>query len=252
MSQQRIRVKRRATSTVPDDILTDPLLSWPARVVLGWMLGRSPEFELHVWYLRKLFKLSEKQWVRIRRNLEQQGYFLQQREKGKEGQFIWTNTVSDQAEFLPPPHKRGDGPPPLKRPDGQPSDGNLGDKPVGSNSTFINTTTTNQVVVDEEIKNLVDAAVWAATSPIKNEAGYRRAVRLRILENGVTQDDLQALEKFKKASKEKERRAQEDAAQRGRANLNVDPVAQAKGEQLLPPHLRQIAAKNHHQEEARE
>lgn len=146
---QTINIRRRATSTVPDDILTNSRLSWAARVVLGWMLGRSPEFELHVWYVRKTFKLTERQWVRIRRELEQEGYYLQSKEQDEDtGKFKWTNIVSDKQEFRPSPicpslPKRGDGhPSPPQPPDGQPSDGGQGDIPVVSHTNSINTTTT--------------------------------------------------------------------------------------------------------------
>lgn len=146
---QTINIKRRATSTVPDDILTNTRLSWAARVVLGWMLGRSPEFELHVWYVRKTFKLTERQWVRIRRELEQEGYYLQSKEQDEEtGKFKWTNIVSDKQEFRPSLQKPslqkwGDGhPSPPKPSDGQPSDGGQRDIPVVSHTNSINTTTT--------------------------------------------------------------------------------------------------------------
>ena len=151
---QTINIRRRATSTVPDDILTNSSLGWAARVVLGWMLGRSPEFELHVWYVRKTFKLTERQWVRIRRELEQEGYYLQSKEQDEDsGKFKWTNVVSDKQEFSPQVlqpsplrpslQKQGDGhPPPQKPSDGQPSDGGQRDIPVVNQTNCSNTTTT--------------------------------------------------------------------------------------------------------------
>lgn len=41
------------------------------------------------------------------------------------------------------------------------------------------------------------------------------------------------------------RRAQEEATLQQKVHSQLDPAAQAKGEQLLPPHLRQRATKNH-------
>lgn len=51
-----------------------------------------------------------------------------------------------------------------------------------------------------EIDLLVDAAVWIAASStqIKNEAGYRHAVRQRILADGATPEDYQAVEAYKR------------------------------------------------------
>lgn len=58
-----IKVKRRAFSVVPDDILADARLSWRARVLLAWMLGRSENFDLRIHHIRKVFRISEQQWA---------------------------------------------------------------------------------------------------------------------------------------------------------------------------------------------
>jgi len=205
---QKIQVKRRATSTIPDDILTNNKLSWAARVVLGWMLGRSPEFDLRIWYVRKCFVLSDQQWVKIRKEMQEEGFFFQQKDQGENGKFEWTNIVSDQPEFKPSPLKPGDGSPPH----GSPPHGNRGDKPVGSNTNLINTTTPPPVVV--EIDDFVESAVWA-TPPTTSEAGFRRAVRQRIGDGGPSPEDQRTLDSWRAwrgqqeaVAEEKERDAQ--------------------------------------------
>lgn len=96
---QAITIRKRPFSIVPDDVLTNANLSWGARVVLAWMLGRSADFVLYVSYVRKIFRLSEAQWVRYRRQMQGEGYFYQRREKGENGKFRWVNIVSDTPEF---------------------------------------------------------------------------------------------------------------------------------------------------------
>jgi hypothetical protein len=129
---QTIKVRRRAFSVVPDDILTDDRLSWRARVLLAWMLGRSPDFELRVWYVRKVFRLSEQQWVRARKEMQSAGYFQQERVQGDQGKFRWAHFVTDTPE-PPSPQKPGDGQPcDGTSSDGRPGHGEKGDKPIQS------------------------------------------------------------------------------------------------------------------------
>lgn len=93
-----ISIKRRAFSAVPDDILTDSRLGWTARVVLSWMLGRSSDFKLNIWHVRKTFKLSEQQWLRARREMQAAGYFQQKRERDSQGKIKWLQVVTDTPE----------------------------------------------------------------------------------------------------------------------------------------------------------
>ncbi len=222
---QKIQVKRRATSTIPDDILTNNKLSWAARVVLGWMLGRSPEFDLRIWYVRKCFVLSDQQWVKIRKEMQGEGFFFQQKEQGGNGKFEWTNIVSDQPEFKPSPQNAGDG---------LPSHGKRGDKPIWSDTNLIDTTTptTTKVV---EIDDLVEAAVWTTrlTSEIKSEAGFRNRVRARIVSAGrPSNEDLLALKAWR-AHQKRIADEQENAALHEQERKVADEhVAQQKARSL--------------------
>lgn len=92
---QTIKVKRRAFSVVPDDILVDDRLSYRTRILLAWMLGRSPDFELRIWYIRKVFQLSEKQWRQARREMQSAGYFQQERAHNAGGRIVWSHFVTD-------------------------------------------------------------------------------------------------------------------------------------------------------------
>ncbi|CAM3628240.1 hypothetical protein [Halomonas casei] len=107
-----IKVKRRAFSVVPDDILADARLSWRARVLLAWMLGRSENFDLRIHHIRKVFRISEQQWVKARKEMQAVGYFHQERIRGEKGRLRWVNCVTETPE---PPS-------PQKPPNGKPSD----------------------------------------------------------------------------------------------------------------------------------
>lgn len=143
---QVIAVRKRPFSVVPDDLLTNANLSWGARVVLAWMVGRSPDFELYIWYVRKVFRLSETQWVRYRRQMQREGYFHQRREKDTSGKFRWVNIVSDTPEFSQSAHEPTKQAEPSHRDggDGKPSggtasNGEAGDKPALPPTNLSNT-----------------------------------------------------------------------------------------------------------------
>lgn len=95
---QTVKIKRRAYSMVYDDILLDERLSWRTRVVLSWMLGRSPDFEIRIWYIRKLFSLSNQQWNSARKEMKAAGYFHQERTHTDSGKIAWAHFVTDTPE----------------------------------------------------------------------------------------------------------------------------------------------------------
>lgn len=108
---QTIKIKRapiRPYTHVYDDILTDDRLGYRARILLAWMLGRSPEFELRVWYIRKVFRLSDQQWKHARKEMQLAGYFQQERIQDKEGKIGWAHFVTD-TPASPSPQKPSDG-----------------------------------------------------------------------------------------------------------------------------------------------
>lgn len=94
-SQATVNRKLRSAS-VPDAVLEDCELSFPARIVLAWALGRQDGFEVWIWYMCKQLGLSDKSWPRVRRELIAAGFFIQRREKGEDGKFIWKNEFTDE------------------------------------------------------------------------------------------------------------------------------------------------------------
>jgi len=56
-------------------------------------------------------------------------------------------------------------------------------------------TTTNHLVVVEDLEDLIEAGIWAEglTSSIRNEAGLRRKIRTRLMAEGPNAEDLHAL-----------------------------------------------------------
>lgn len=79
------------------------------------------------------------------------------------------------------------------------------------------TPTYHQVGAEEEIDQLLDAAVWATTATIKSESAYRAKIRARLVEHGPTQEDCRALIAWRKyqekelAVAEAQEREQHDA-----------------------------------------
>lgn len=94
-SQATVTRKLRFAA-VPDAVLEDCGLSFSARIVLAWALGRQDGFAVWIWYMCKQLGLSDKSWPRVRRELIAAGFFIQRREKGEDGKFIWKNEFTDQ------------------------------------------------------------------------------------------------------------------------------------------------------------
>lgn len=103
-NESGVQVKKKlAWSAVPDLVLVDSKLSWRARVVLGWMLGRPDGWVLYVTNIQNTFKLSPSQWLGIKRELVAAGFFRQVRKRGDGGVFEWANEVTDQPLHHPNP-----------------------------------------------------------------------------------------------------------------------------------------------------
>jgi hypothetical protein len=82
-------------SAVADSVLEAANLSFGARVVLAWALGRQDGFECWIWYMLKTLGLTDRTWPRVRRELVEAGFFYQTREKGDDGKFVWRNEFTD-------------------------------------------------------------------------------------------------------------------------------------------------------------
>lgn len=96
MSDTKIVVRRRLRfSVVADQILEAKSLSFTARIVLAWALGRQDGFECWVWYMCKELGLTDKTWPSARKELIKARYFKQTRERGPDGKFIWRNEFTD-------------------------------------------------------------------------------------------------------------------------------------------------------------
>jgi hypothetical protein len=96
MSDAKIVVRRRMRfSVVADQILEARSLTFTARIVLAWALGRQDGFECWVWYMCKELGLTDKTWTSARKELVNAGYFKQTRERGPGGKFIWRNEFTD-------------------------------------------------------------------------------------------------------------------------------------------------------------
>lgn len=114
------------------------------------------------------------------------------------------------------------------RPSGNPNVGEPNTK-VLLNEGSPRKSTTNQVV--EEIDDLVEAAVWTEKKnggKIHKEAGYRRAVRIRILSHGPNPEDMQTLRVWRVAHEAGIKNVATNQT-KVQEKLEIDPAACAKG-----------------------
>lgn len=120
----RIRLDRRGPKfTVVDErVYARHALSISARHVLGWMLGRSDDYDIRVGVLQRVHRISEFQWKRIRDELKRDGWLIQVRGQDEKGRVTWELIVTD-APLSATPNKLGDGTIPEKIMDGSPMHG---------------------------------------------------------------------------------------------------------------------------------
>lgn len=237
MSDDQITVvKRRAWSAVPDDILEDNRISLDARAVLGWMVGRHPDWKLYIRQMQHILGMTEGKWKSIRKELETNGYYRQERVQLPSGKLYWRKYVTDVPESpspdLPPMVKTTGG----KSMDGFPTGGETGDIPPIQNQKYLpppptssrkprsKASTPKQVVAD--LDELVEAAYWQAMKADKvilNPSAWRASVRKRIQENGSSAEDQSCLEDWRSFLKAKERRQAEEAEKTAKAAPVSDP-----------------------------
>lgn len=94
----------------------------------------------------------------------------------------------------------------------------------------------HQEAVVDEIGDLVEAAVWAHKKEggmVRNESGFRRSVRTRILSSGPNRDDAQNLLDWRATKRVNEKLSENRKQAVGRDHLLIDPVASKKGARLL-------------------
>lgn len=125
--------KRLPYSAIPDAVLEDRNLSLAARLTLGWMLGRSADFQIQIKYMIEKLGLSDKTWPRVRRELVARGFFQQIKYKNPNGKFVWRQEVTDAPLYdqSPPLPKGGMDSIPPKCRDGEGRDAKGGDIPIG-------------------------------------------------------------------------------------------------------------------------
>ena len=252
MSNDKIKIlKRRAWSAVPDDILQDKRMSLKARAVLAWIVGRHPDWVLYIRQMQHLLGMTETMWKSIRNELEDAGYYKQQRVQLANGKIHWEKCIADVSEQPSP------GLPPMaKTTDGETRDGStahgvttggqVGDippienqkelppPPTSSRKPSSSKSTRQPVVADMD--DLVEAAYWQATRADKlilNPSAWRASVRKRLQEDGPSREDRLCLEEWRASLKAKERRQAEEAERVAKAA----PVADRE---VARQHLRNL------------
>lgn len=242
MSHDPVKIlKRRAWSSVPDDILQDQRISLKARAVMAWIVGRPPNWILYIRHMQHIIGMTEAMWKSIRKELETAGYYKQERVQLATGKIHWEKSFTDEP-MQPTPSS----PPMEKTIGGEPysgfaSGGEVWDIPPIQKQRKLPPPPTSskrhapyeskpQLVV-VELDELVEAACWQALKAdkqITNPSAWRASVRKRIQENGPSQEDQICLEEWKAFLKAKARRQAEDAEKTAKAAPVSDPEVARK------------------------
>lgn len=93
----RIRLDRRGPrhTIVDERVYARHGLSIAGRHVLGWMLGRSDDYEIRVSVVRRVHGLSEGTWRRVRDELKRDGWLTQEKRRGEDGRWEWEMLLTD-------------------------------------------------------------------------------------------------------------------------------------------------------------
>ncbi len=126
MTRIRLDLRGPRFTVVDERIYIRHELSIVARHVLGWMLGRSEDYEIRVAVMRRVHGMSENQWRRVRDELKEDGWLRQMRGRDDKGRVIWEIIVTDAPLSATPPNG-GDGAIPPKPMDGSAIPGKGGD-----------------------------------------------------------------------------------------------------------------------------
>lgn len=100
MSAPFLKVKNKNRfGIVPDEILENKNLSFQARLVAAWLAGRSDEFIVRIGSLRRILGLSsDSSWKRVRKELEEVGWWASTKKQEKPGGcLVWSHYF----EFFP-------------------------------------------------------------------------------------------------------------------------------------------------------
>jgi hypothetical protein len=127
-----IRRKVRSNfTTLPNDLIRDPRISWKALGILVFVLSLPDNFRLRLSHLAKQ-KTSGRDATRTGlKELQQAGYLRIQRERGERGKFTHTTwLVTDRSGDLEPDSPRSDFPYTVNP---------TADNPYSENPTLINT-----------------------------------------------------------------------------------------------------------------
>lgn len=149
----------------------------------------------------------------------------------------WANESSLSSKDFPPAPNGGSTERRVFRRSEKPTVGESNTKVLPLEGSPNKSTTNNQV--EEEIDDLVEAALWAARNgggKVNKEAGFRYRVRTRIRSSGPSPEDmlsLQAWRAWRDAHKPVDQQAN-----RKPLDINIDLDACAKGAELLPVSLR--------------
>jgi len=128
-----IRRKVRSNfTTLPNDLIRDPRISWKALGILVFVLSLPDNFRLRLSHLAKQKETSGRDATRTGlKELQQAGYLRIQRERGERGKFTHTTwLVTDRPGDLEPDSPRSDFPYAVNP---------TTDNPYPENPTLINT-----------------------------------------------------------------------------------------------------------------
>ena len=94
MTQTCKILKKFSFSAVPDSLFSCNI-SPASFKVAAWALGRPDGWVFHVGHMLNALSLTEKQWLRVRKELIETGFFIQKKSRDERNKIVWSNIFVD-------------------------------------------------------------------------------------------------------------------------------------------------------------
>ncbi|WP_189836632.1 hypothetical protein [Sulfuriferula sp. AH1] len=75
-------------------------MSTSSRVVTIWALTKPGDWVFYITHMLRSVGISDTQWRRVKKELIEHGFFIQEKKRTEEGKIEWVNTFTDEPLFL--------------------------------------------------------------------------------------------------------------------------------------------------------
>jgi hypothetical protein len=93
-------IKKRHENVSVSNHLIEWKMSTTSRMVAIWSLTKPTNWVFYITHMRTSLGISDTQWRRVKKELIEHGFFIQEKKRTEEGRIEWVNTFTDEPLFL--------------------------------------------------------------------------------------------------------------------------------------------------------